>query len=375
MSSAASVPESTTSLVVNVSFPCTLATPAFGPSQPYVADSPAKAAYVDAVRAELDTQDEDLRLRPVTAVRLAGGASIMSAEKVSDLVRRMRRTLTVQPRAQIAAEANPLTVGTPLLTDWTECGVNRVNLDVISACDKELSALGMRHCRQDVQNALLFLEKFHLNDVGATLLFGLPGQTRASWRESLEDMATTACAHICVRPLVELDAQKAAQLPSAEVRAELYAQARETLAREGYEEYLVGSFVRKDAPHARDTFELALRDGADLLGLGAGAASRLDGLAYENAADFDAYTHHAAEFEAVVRNPRREEPTVVQARAAQGRLDALGSVPWANLDASVRSWLDAGVANGCLSCENGAYALTDAGRMARLQELGAEVLL
>ena len=375
MTTAASVPESTTSLVVNVSFPCTLATPAFGPSQPYVADSPAKAAYVDAVRAELDAQDEDLRLRPVTAVRLAGGASIMSAEKVHAFVRHLRRTLTVQPRAQIAAEANPLTVGTPLLTDWTECGVNRVNLNVISACDKELSALGLRHCRQDVQNALLFLEKFRLNDVSATLLFGLPGQTRASWRESLEDMATTACAHICVRPLVERRAEKAAQLPEAEARAEMYAQAREVLGREGYEEYLVGSFVRTDAPHARDAFELALRDGADLLGLGAGAASRLDGIAYENVADFDAYVQHAADFEAIVRNPRQEGPEARRVRAVQGRLDALQTTPSDGLDASVRSWLDAGVTDGHLSCDDGAYTLTDVGRLARLQELGAEVLL
>ena len=375
MSTVASAPESPKPLVVNVSFPCTLTTPAFGPSQPFVANSPAKAAYVDALAAELDAQEEDVRTRPVSAVRLSGGASIMSADKVCALTRRLRKTLAVQPRAQIAIDADPLTVGTPSLTDWTSCGVNRVNLAVLSVRDEELSALGVRHRREHVQNALLFLEKFHLNDVSATLLFGLPGQTRASWRESLEAMATTGAAHICVRPLAERRPEEASQLPGPEERAGLLAEAREVLAREGYEEYLVGSFVRKEEPHARDAFELGLREGADLLGLGAGAASHLDGLAYENVCDFDAYVQHAADFEAIVRNPRREEEAATQARAAQGRLDALAGVPAAGLAPEARTWLDEGVAAGRLTCENGTYALTDAGRLARLEELGAEVLL
>ena len=375
MSTATSTPESSEPLVVNVSFPCTLATPAFGPSQPFVADSPAKAAYVDALTAELDAQEDDVRTRPVSAVRLSGGASIMSADKVCAFTRRLRKTLAVQPRAQIALDAGPLTVGTPSLTDWTSCGVNRINLAVLSVRDEELAALGVRHRREHVQNALLFLEKFHMNDVSTTLLFGLPGQARASWRESLEDMATTGSAHICVRPLVERRPEKAAQLPGPEERAELFAEAREVLTHEGYEEYLLGSFVRKDEPHARDAFELALRGGADLLGLGAGAESRLDGLAYENVCDFDAYVQHAADFEAIVRNPRREDKAAAQARVAQGRLDALQAVPAEGLAPEVRAWLDKGVAAGRLTCENGTYSLTNAGCMARLEELGAEVLL
>lgn len=426
----------TGALVLNATFPCTLKTPAFGQSQPYIADSPAKAAYVDAMETELEALDEELRTRPIRAVRLSGGASIMSADKTCHLVRRIRKTLAVEPRAQISIDVDPLTVGTPSLTDWTSCGINRVNLRVWSVIDEELAALGASHRREHIQNALLFLEKFHLNDVSAELLFGLPGQTLASWKQSVRTLAELACPHVRVLPLVETRAEKASQLPDAETRRAMYEAAHGVLSGKGYLEYLPGMFVRKDAPHARDAFEVALRGGAGLLGLGAGVRSSYDGFLFENTGDFDRYVKNAADFEAVVVNPRREGADAMQARVAQGMLDATG--PLASAvggtdetsaasdigsdgghagagaiagDAASRerstgaeaagftagelacacglgdganalapqavAWLDALVTRGLASRDaaSGRYALTSAGRMARLEELGAALAL
>ena len=391
-------------LVLDVNFPCTLKTPAFGASQPYVADSPAKAAYVDAVEAELGALDEELRARPVRAVRLSGGASIMSADKMCHLVRQIRKTLAVEPHAQIAIDVDPLTVGTPSLTDWTSCGINRVNLHVWSVLDEELAALGASHRREHAQNAVLFLEKFHVNDVSAELLFGLPGQTLASWKQSVRTVVELGFPHVRTLPLIEAHAEKAAQLPDAETRRAMYEAAREMLAERGYREYLPGSFARKDAPHARDAFDLEQRAGADLLGLGAGARSRYDGFLFENTDDFDRYVKNAADFEAIVVDPRREGVDAAQARMAQGMLDAsadgrtaagtgksedtgftgdelaqaCGLAAGAGaLEPEVIAWLNALVARGLASrnAESGHYALTVAGQMARLEELGSTLRL
>lgn len=404
-------------LVLGANFPCTLQTPAFGPSQPYVADSPAKAAYVDAVETELEALDEELRARPVRAVHLSGGASIMSADKMCRLVRQIRTTLAVEPRAQIAIDVDPLTVGTPSLTDWTSCGINRVNLRVWSVLDEELVALGASHRREHVQNAVLFLERFHLNNVSAELLFGLPGQTLASWKQSLRTIAELGLPHINTRPLIEASPEKAAQLPDAETRRTMYEAARELLSEKGYRAYLPGSFVRGDAPHARDAFAVALAEGAEVLGLGAGVQSRYDGFLYENTGDFDRYVRGAANFEAIVENPRREGADAAQARVAQGMLDATaGAAPEREtraggagdaacgceaagadgtgftadelaracglagagaLEPEVIAWLNALVARGLASrdAESGRYALTTAGQMTRLEEFGAALRL
>ena len=57
-----------------------------------------------------------------------------------------------------------------------------------------------------------------------------------------------------------------------------------------------------------------MRAGVDVLGLGAGARSRLDGFLYENACDYDLYVAKSADFEAIVRNPLRENEQSLRAR-------------------------------------------------------------
>lgn len=327
--------ESARPLIVNVAFPLTLATPPFGPSRPYIADHAAKIAYVKAVEAELASLDDEPRARPVAAVRLSGGASIMNADSVCHLVRSIRKTLALDPHAEIAIDVEPITVCTPSLTDWTSCGINRVNLAAVSVHDDELQAMGAAHTREQLQNALLFLGKFHMSRVSVELMYGLPHQTRASWEHTLLTVADLGYPHIRVTPLVDRHTGRAANsnvtgeqdqatgLPSAEERRSWYELACATLASHGYEQYAVDSFVSTSAPHGRDGFDELACHGVDVLGLGAGAHSRIDGFAYENAVDFDLYVQHSAEFETIVRNPARIDVKVQKAALARRSFENL----------------------------------------------------
>lgn len=370
-------------IALYMAFPCTLAHPLYGPGQPYVADSPAKAAYVDAVGAELASLDDEMRRRPVCAVRLGGGASIMNADKVCRLVRNVRTVLNVEPRAEVAIEVNPLTVCTPSLTDWTSCGVNRIVLDVDSVRDVELSALGAAHTRGDVQNAFLFLSKFHMSRIDVRLRYGLPHQTSATWRQGLLTVADMGVEHVTVRPLAEPDPKKAAELPDRAVRTEMYRIACDVLGGQGYREYAVGMFVAPAAPHARDVYECALRTGADKLSLGAGSSSGYDGFLYENVSDFDFYVRNSSNFAAIARNPRREGETARRARLIEGALDLLETVRTDSLEPEVRSWIEDLVRAGRVERVEGkgsggssdAWRLTGLGRFERNEELGRGAML
>lgn len=370
-------------IALYMAFPCTLAHPSYGPGQPYVADSPAKAAYVDAVGAELASLDDETRQRPVCAVRLGGGASIMNADKVCRLVRNVRAVLDVEPRAEVAIEVNPLTVCTPSLTDWTSCGVNRVALDVDSARDVELSALGATHTRGDVQNAFLFLAKFHMSRVDVRLRYGLPYQTPATWKQSLLTIVDMGVEHVTVRPLVESDPKKAAELPDRAARAEMYRIACDVLAEQGYREYAIGMFTASAAPHARDVYECALRTGADKLSLGAGSSSSYGGFLYETVPDFDLYVRNSSNFEAIARNPRREGEAARRTRLIEGAFDLLETVRTDSLEPEVRSWVEDLVRAGRVERAEDkgggeapdAWRLTELGRFERNEELGRGAML
>ena len=328
----ACIAPATDKLIVDVVFPFTLSTPKYGPSRPFTGNHAAKAAYVDALEAELVSLDDEVCVRPVSAVRLSGGASIMSADKVCHLVRQIKKTLTLAPGAEISIDLEPLTVCTPSLTDWTSCGITRVNLAALSCDDAELSALGAHHSREQLQNALLFLEKFHMANVNFEVLYGIPGQTAASWKRTLLTLAGIDAPQISIRPLVDAASDKAwaaaqtgeastaqgdvpaAPLPSPETRRAFYEQAQHILGERGYTEVAPGDFAKSSLASSTGVFSQLMRAGADVLGLGAGARSRLDGFLYENACGYDLYVAKSADFEAIVRNPLREDEQSLHAR-------------------------------------------------------------
>ena len=327
----ACIAPATDKLIVDVAFPFTLSTPKYGPSRPFTGNHAAKAAYVDALEAELASLDDEVCARPVSAVRLSGGASIMSADKVCHLVRQIKKTLNLVPGAEISIDVEPLTVCTPSLTDWTSCGITRVNLAALSCDDAELSALGAHQSREQLQNALLFLEKFHMANVDFEVLYGIPGQTAASWKRTLLTLAGVDAPQISIRPLVDAASDKAwalktgeantaqgdvpaAPLPSPETRRALYEQAQRILGERGYTEIAPGDFTKSGLAPASGVFDPLMRAGTDVLGLGAGARSRLDGFLYENACDYDLYVAKSADFEAIVRNPLREDEQSLHAR-------------------------------------------------------------
>ena len=327
----ACIAPATDKLVVDVAFPFTLSTPKYGPSRPFTGNHAAKAAYVDALEAELASLDDEVFSRPVSAVRLSGGASIMSADKVCHLVRRIKKTLNLVPGAEISIDVEPLTVCTPSLTDWTSCGITRVNLAALSCDDAELTALGAHHSREQLQNSLLFLEKFHMANVNFEVLYGVPGQTAASWKRTLLTLAGIDAPYISIRPLVDAASDTAwaaktgeasttqegvpvAPLPSPETRRAFYEQAQRILGERGYTEIAPGDFAKSGLAPASGVFGPLMRAGADVLGLGAGARSRLDGFLYENACDYDLYVAKSADFEAIVRNPLREDEQSLHAR-------------------------------------------------------------
>ena len=327
----ACIAPATDKLVVDVAFPFTLSTPKYGPSRPFTGNHAAKAAYVDALEAELASLDNEVCARPVSAVRLSGGASIMSADKVCHLVRHIKKTLNLVPGAEISIDVEPLTVCTPSLTDWTSCGITRVNLAALSCDDAELTALGAHHSREQLQNSLLFLEKFHMANVNFEVLYGVPGQTAASWKRTLLTLAGIDAPYISIRPLVDAASDAAwtaqtgeantaqgdvpaAPLPSPETRRAFYEQAQRILGERGYTEIAPGDFAKSGLAPASGVFGPLMRAGADVLGLGAGARSRLDGFLYENACDYDLYVAKSADFEAIVRNPLREDEQSLRAR-------------------------------------------------------------
>lgn len=268
-----------------------------------VGDRPARNAYLRALEAEAEVVGADVREAglSVGAILIDGPMpSIMSPDGLGSLGKVLRSNFPLVPYCPVSIVATPNTVGVPALTGWGQGGINHVLLTADSLQPLELEALGRPFNEADIQNAVLFLDRFHVRGVDVRLLYGIPGQTPASLMRSLRslegiDVPAITLEQACLDNLpVTEDGTTCGVATEADQSASgLLEAARERLTEYGYEEYLPGRFAK--AERYRDPFAAALADGASVVGLGIDAESRFAGLGYVNTADYNAYVEHPSD--------------------------------------------------------------------------------
>ena len=121
--------------------------------------------------------------------------------------------------------------------------------------------------------------------------------------------------------------------------AELYQRAAERLEALGYRRYTIHDFAR---PGKEDRFRLGLLRGENVLGLGYGAKSCLDGLCYSTGHNFNEYLSHSGELEIVADQVGQLSGEAQALRLAIGKLELLETVEGAALGEYLSPLLEVG---------------------------------
>lgn len=251
-----------------------------------------KNAYMAALKRELLSWEGELDAYEVKALRLSGGsATVMSPDLLGDLLHTAREILPMAQGAEVSVDAQPLTIGTPALTGIAAGQPNRMELMMRAGSDEELRALGCPHTAQHVQNAILFFNRFHLNNYGLTVDLGIPGQTEQSFHNTLHACTIYHPAHIRIQMT---DIRDAEDMPDEEACFALYCHARTYLAENGYLQYGAGDFC---LPKHASLYIIEELDGAEYLSLGLGAVSLMDGYLTRNTNRLSIYLAHAGDYE------------------------------------------------------------------------------
>jgi oxygen-independent coproporphyrinogen-3 oxidase len=109
-------------------------------------------------------------------------------------------------RTEITVEANPDDVTHDLMRCLRSMGVNRVSLGVQSFHDRELEVLGRRHNGKQAGEALECIKAAGFANVGIDLMYGIPGQSKESWLETLKRARAFSPAHVsCYQFTIEVD--------------------------------------------------------------------------------------------------------------------------------------------------------------------------
>jgi oxygen-independent coproporphyrinogen III oxidase len=154
-------------------------------------------------------------------------------------------------------EVAPGTITGERASAWARTGINRVSLGVQSFVQRELARTGRKHTAAIVERELGALRSEGLTNINIDLIAGLPGQTRASWSESLAWIERLQPPHVSVY-MLEIDQDSrlgsevllngkrygAPDVPSDELTAEFYQTAVEFLQRNGIHRYEISNFAR-----------------------------------------------------------------------------------------------------------------------------------
>jgi oxygen-independent coproporphyrinogen-3 oxidase len=172
-----------------------------------------------------------------------------------DALRRLLRRLPPAWR-EATAEASPGSVTPERARLWRDLGINRVSLGVQSFVAREIAATGRRHTAAVVATEVNLLRKVGIRNLNLDLIAGLPHQTPASWRESLDWIARLDPPHVSVY-MLEVDQNSrlgrevlaggarygVAALPDEDTVAEMYSEAVARLGRLGLERYEISNFA------------------------------------------------------------------------------------------------------------------------------------
>jgi oxygen-independent coproporphyrinogen-3 oxidase len=239
-------------------------------------DDSSRGEYLEALEREAALLAPEAADAAFDSIYLGGGTpSLVRPGELTRLLAELRRRFDVEAGSEITLEANPDDVTPELARAWKDAGVNRVSVGVQSFHDSELSAVGRRHDAGGARRALEELAQTGLS-LSADLILGLPTQTAASFRDSIDEVSRSGVAHLSIY-LLETEKSRAIEEDrrdhperylSDEAQADAWREAGQTLAGRGFEHYEISNWALSGSA-ARHNVKYWTR--APTLGLGVSA--------------------------------------------------------------------------------------------------------
>jgi oxygen-independent coproporphyrinogen-3 oxidase len=248
--------------------------------------------FLDALLVELDRFGPD-RLSVQTIFFGGGTPSALSPSQLDFLLTGLRDRLDLMNLTEWTLEMNPATVSAEKATLLLSLGVNRISMGVQSWDSDILQRLGRVHSAAQARRSYDILRTAGFENVNLDLIFGVPGQSREQWMETLRETVALGPDHISAYCLTyEEDTEFFRRFQTGEFRqnsnedAELFAMTMDFLSEHGFEQYEISNYAR---PGRECLHNLAYWHGKDYLGLGPSAFSTIGRRRWQNIADTQSY--------------------------------------------------------------------------------------
>lgn len=344
----------------------------------YACQEPSMPRYTDALIAELHAAASQVHA-PVETVFIGGGTpSILPAPLLNKLLNAVHTHYELTPDVEFTSEANPGTLTSEWLDAAVTGGVNRLSMGMQAYQPELLRTLGRIHTHDDVLTSVRLARDYGIRNLNLDLMFGLPGQTPAMWRETLHAALDLQPEHLSCYGLIpeegtplkaDLDAGRLT-LPDEDEERQMYEDTLQILSHAGFVQYEISNFAR---PGFECRHNIGYWERVPYIGVGVSAASFLrgmnGGIRIANPADIPAYLHmvengcwHVREITELTKEDERFESLMLSLRMTRGvSEEAFLHQHGLTLETYRGERLRAFEAQGLLAHENGCWRLTRRG--------------
>lgn len=224
--------------------------------------------------------------RPYHTLFFGGGTpSLLTLEQLAHILTAVSDAFHMADHAEITLEANPGTVDAAYLQAARRLGVNRISFGVQSAVSGELALLEREHDWATAVAAMQQARAAGLTNLSLDLIYGVPGQTLASWETSLQAALALEPPHISLycltiepgTPMMRWLQNGRITPPDPDLAADQYELACKLLAAHGLGHYEISNWA---LPGYECAHNLTYWRNGEYLGLGAGAHGHANGYRY-----------------------------------------------------------------------------------------------
>lgn len=259
-------------------------------------DEETRERYTRALINEIKMQTICPAGSPVDTVFFGGGTpSVLSGSQIDRIMEALHSFFSIQKDAEISMETNPGTADDEKLRVLKTAGINRLSLGVQSMHDRELALLGRIHTAAQARQTFENARKAGFDNINIDLMSALPGQSLASWADTLEQAVRWAPEHISAYSLIIEEGTPFAAmyengslpaLPDEDTDRKMYHYTGAFLSEHGYQRYEISNYA---LPGRECRHNSGYWTGHPYLGLGIGAASYVNGTRFSNCTDLREY--------------------------------------------------------------------------------------
>ena len=330
-------------------------------------------SFLDAICDHIRETGPQAPGHRVDTIYFGGGTpSFFGADGMAAILSTIRRSFDVASDAEITFEANPDSVSPRLLRKLKSEGFNRVSLGVQCDDDEILAKIGRPHNYEQAVSAVQKIRRAGFKNLSLDLIYGLPGQSLASWEKTLRNVLELKPEHIsCYGLKVEegtpLHAcQEYMNLPDDDAQADMYLATVEILRSKGYRQYEISNFCKRNHESKHN---IKYWTGGEYLGFGPDASSDFAGKRFKIIRDLRGYIDGIRnggqvleDIQTVAKRERAGEYLMMGLRTTQGisgeDYEKLFLLPFAPIEEALEACRQRGHA---LTGDGGRWRLTPEG--------------